>query len=295
MAFSLVTCSYCSKDFLKDNRHINENIKLGNKFYCSPKCQYTFKNKQKQLTCENKGCKKKFKRAPHSISLHNFCSHACAATFSNTLKWGPKKPKRLLTKEEKIKIWTEANRNHWKDYWLSHGEDYIISKIQDFVIKNGRIPVKREMGGIYKPARKYFGTWNNAIENAGFKPNPVMFADKCMANDGHICDSVAEKIIDDYLYGKGISHIRNFPYPEGNYIADFKVGNKLVEYFGLAGEHNKYDEIKKVKLDIARRSNFQLIEIYPQDLYPKESLNRVLRAKLNTYTYGVEARLSLLN
>lgn len=289
MAFSLVTCSYCSKDFLKDNRHINENIKLGNRFYCSPKCQYTFKNKQKQLACENKGCKNKFKRAPHSISPHNFCSHSCAATFSNTLKWGPKKPKRLLTKEEKIKIWTQVNRNRAKNYWLSHGKDYIISKIQDFVIKNGRIPVKREMWGIYKPARKFFGTWNNAIKTAGFNPNPVLFANHQVAKDGHMCDSLAEKIIDDYLYEKGIIHKRNAAYPKGIYTADFKIGNKLVEYFGLAGEHKRYDELRKIKQKIARIHRLNLIEIYPQDLYSQGSLQEKIESCLRTesrYIFG---------
>lgn len=276
MAFGLVICAYCSTDFPKDNRHINENIKLGNRFYCSPKCQYTFKNKQKQFVCENKGCKKKFKRAPHSISPHNFCSHSCAATFSNTQKWGPKKPKRLLTKEEKIKIWTEANRNHWKNYWLSHGKDYIISKIQDFVVKNGRIPVKREMPGIYKPARNFFGTWNDAIKAAGFKPNPVMFADNCIANDGHICNSVAEKAIDDYLYEKGMIHERHHPYPEGIYTADFKIGNIFIEYFGLAGEHKRYDELRLIKQRIAKKYKWKLIEIYPKDLYPKNSLKEII-------------------
>lgn len=277
MAFSLVTCSYCSNDFLKDNRHINENIKLGNRFYCSPKCQYTFKNKQKQLICENKDCKKKFKRAPHSISPHNFCSHPCAATFSNTLRWGPKKPKRLLTKEEKIKIWTEANRNHWKEYWLSHGEDYIISKIQDFVINNKRIPVKREMSGIYKPARNFFGTWNNAIEAAGFVPNPILFARHQIANDGHVCDSLAEKIIDDYLYERGIVHERHYFYPGGIYTADFKIGNIFIEYFGLAGEHRRYDELRIIKQRIARKYRLDLLEIYPRDLYPQNNLESILR------------------
>lgn len=276
MVFSLVVCSYCSKDFVKENKYINENIKLGNRFYCSSKCQYTFKNKQKLLICENKGCKKKFKRAPHSISPHNFCSHPCAATFSNALKWGPKKPKRLLSREEKIKIWTRVNRNRAKNYWLNHGKDYIISKIQEFVIKNGRIPVKRETWGIYKPARKYFGTWNNAIEAAGFDPNPVLFAKHQVAKDGHTCDSLAEKIIDDYLFEKGIEHERTIPYPGGIYNADFKIGNRLIEYFGLTGEHKRYDELRMIKQKIAKDLKLELIEIYPKDLYTLNKLEIVL-------------------
>lgn len=276
MALSFVVCSYCSKDFLKDNRHINENIKLGNRFFCSSKCQYTFKNKQKELICENEGCKNKFKRALYSISPHNFCSHSCAATFSNNKKWGPKKPKHLLTQEEKVKIWIEANRNHWKNYWLSHGKDYLISKIQEFVMEHGRIPVKREMWGIYKPARKYFGTWNNAIIAAGFKPNPVLFANKCIVNDGHVCDSVAEKVIDDYLSERKIKHERNVTYPEGSYTADFKIGRKLVEYFGLAGEHERYDKIRGMKQCIVKSKKLVLVEIYPNDLYPKNKLKQIL-------------------
>ena len=83
MAFSLVICSYCSKNFPKDNRHINENLKFGHNFFCSPKCQYTYKNKQQELICENKRCNNEFKRPPHSISPHNFCSRSCAVTINN--------------------------------------------------------------------------------------------------------------------------------------------------------------------------------------------------------------------
>lgn len=276
MAKSWIECRVCRVSFLKDNRHINENKKFGNNFYCSPKCQYVFKRKLKELTCESVGCNNKFKRSPCDISPHNFCSHSCAATFSNTKKWGPKKPKRLLTKQEKIKIWTTANRRRAQEYWLTHGKNYIISKIQHFVIKNGHIPVKREMWGIYKPARKFFRTWNNAIEAAGYKPNPVLFANHQIAKDRHFCDSLAEKLIDDYLYEKGILHERTIPYPGGIYTADFKIGNKLIEYFGLTGEHKRYDELRLIKQRIAKELKMELIEIYPKDLYPRNRLDIIL-------------------
>ena len=277
-----VKCCYCGKEYFKDIRHINENLKFDHNFFCSPKCQYTYKNKQKEFKCENPTCKNKFKRATNDISPHNFCSHSCSATFSNTRKWGYKKSKSLLTKEERIRIWTETNRNRAKNYWLTHGKDYVISKIQDFVIKQRRIPVKREMWGIYKPARKFFGTWNNAIEAAGFSPNPVLFAKRHMANDGHYCDSLAEKLIDDFLYEKGIKHERCCPYPEGIYTADFKIGEKFIEYFGLAGEHKRYDELRKIKQKLAKRFKLEFIEIYPKDLYPVCNLESVF-GNLNIY------------
>lgn len=159
---------------------------------------------------------------------------------------------------------------------LTISKEKVIENIRKFYKEYGRIPVKREMWGIYKPARKYFGTWNNAVEAAGFESNPVLFAKHQLANDGHVCDSVAEKIIDDYLFENGIEHIRNIPYPEGVYTADFKIGRKIIEYFGLAGEHKRYDELRKIKQKIARKYKLQFIEIYPNTLYPKNKLGLIL-------------------
>jgi hypothetical protein len=112
---------------------------------------------------------------------------------------------------------------------------------------------------IYKPVRKHFGTWNNVIRAAGFEPNPVMFANKHIANDGHKCDSLAEKIIDDWLYARKIEHKINVSYP-GNcgFTVDFKVGDYWVEFFGLSGEHKRYDELKEKKLKLIIKFNLRL-------------------------------------
>lgn len=115
------------------------------------------------------------------------------------------------------------------------------------------------------------------MEVAGFKSNPVMFAEKQIAKDGHLCDSIAEKLIDDYLFEKGIIHEKNIPYPEGTYTADFKIGNKLIEYFGLAGEHKRYDELRAIKKKIAEKYKINLVEIYPKDLYPKNNLEIIFQ------------------
>jgi len=41
-----------------------------------------------------------------------------------------------------------------------------------------------------------------------------MFAKKYTANDEHHCDSLAEKIIDDWLYARKIEHKRKIHYPD---------------------------------------------------------------------------------
>ena len=79
----------------------------------------------------------------------------------------------------------------------SYSADSVIKEIRGFYQKYDRIPLKYEMKYLYAPARHHFGTWNNAVSAAGYVPNPVMFANKHIARDGHQCDSLAEKIVDD--------------------------------------------------------------------------------------------------
>lgn len=273
-----VKCFWCGTSHLKDIRHINENKKLGHKFYCSPKCQILTKSKKVELTCDNPNCHNKFKRKPKDVSPNNYCSRSCSVTVNNK-----KFPKRVAMVrncsycDKRLSNYRKYCSIECKSNALTLAEDKVIERIRRFYIEHGRIPVKREVWGIYKPARKYFATWNNAIKAAGFKPNPVIFADKCIANDGHICDSVAEKIIDDYLSENGIVHERHYPYPGGIYTADFKIGNIVIEYFGLAGEHKRYDELRTIKQNLVRRYKLQMLEIYPQDLYPKNNLENILR------------------
>lgn len=276
-----VKCSWCDRDFLKDRKHINENKKFGHKFYCSLSCHSCAKNKRIELQCENSPCQNKFVRMQKAISRHNFCSRSCAAIFNNTQKWGVKVKVNVVYSDEDRKAPRPAagslgGTNSWLKRRSIYDKESIIKIIQDFVYKNSRIPIKREMWGMYKMARRHFGTWNNAIEAAGFEPNPVMFAKHQIAEDGHICDSLAEKMIDDYLCKKGVVHDRNIPYPVGTYTADFKVGDMIIEYFGLAGEHIRYDELRGIKKQIAKKYQMKLVEIYPNDLYSKDGLMRLL-------------------
>lgn len=130
---------------------------------------------------------------------------------------------------------------------------------------------------IYKPARIAFGTWNKAVEAAGFKPNQLKFTHKYIANDKHVCDSLAEKIIDDWLFARKISHQRGVYYPNQNkFKTDFKVGNYWIEFFGLTGQLKTYDVLKKKKLELIKILRLKLIKIYPRDLFPVNLLDKRL-------------------
>ena len=133
------------------------------------------------------------------------------------------------------------------------------------------------MYAAYKKARNSFGTWNKAIAAAGYKPNPIMFANRYTAKDGHVCDSMAEMIIDDWLNSRGISHQRSIPYPEFNKMTcDFVVNKTFIEFFGLEGEVRDYDRLMKLKRKLSKKHELNLVEIKPNHLFPKNKLDDVL-------------------
>lgn len=155
-------------------------------------------------------------------------------------------------------------------------DEELLDEIRDFYQRTGRIPLKNEFNAwdIYQ-AR--FGSWNNAIKKAGFETNPVLFARKFTAADGHVCDSFSEKIIDDLLSREGIAHERHTRYGKTRFTADFKIGSDtLIEFFGLAGAKRAYDLNIRKKRELAEKLGFKLIEIYPGDLYPESVLEGLL-------------------
>lgn len=86
-----------------------------------------------------------------------------------------------------------------------------------------------------------------------------------IAKDGHVCLSLGEKTIDDFLYEHNIKHEREPHYPEGNYRADFLIDNIFVEYFGLKG-NPEYDRKIILKQKLCKKHNIKLISIYPTDI-----------------------------
>lgn len=230
------------------------------------------------LMCSKPGCNNTFIRFERELKKvdKTYCSRSCAVSINNK-----KYPKRVaLTKRCKIcgKIFVN-NKDYCSrkcgDTDKTITKEEIISLIKKFYLDNGRIPFKLEFTQA-KPARLRFGSWNNAIKMAGFLPNPVKFAHKYFANDGHKCDSLAEKIIDDWLTVKNIFHLKSTRYPDSKFTSDFKIGDTYLEFFGLSKSLKKYDRLMKEKLQMVRKNKLKLIKIYPHDLFPKNKLAEVL-------------------
>lgn len=159
-----------------------------------------------------------------------------------------------------------------------YSKSNLLEKILKFSEMNGRMPLKREFN-LHYVYKKYFGSWNTAIRRAGFSPNPELFAHKFIAKDGHKCDSFTERLIDDWLFQKGITHQRSVRYGDTNFTADFLIReNVLVEFFGLAKvQRGGYDTNIARKRELAKKLKLRLLEIYPGDVYPKNRLSQIIQ------------------
>jgi hypothetical protein len=284
-------CAMCKKPVYRRLGRFHENVKLGWEIYCSRKCEYQYKRRRRKLTCEN--CGRAFERTPSSISPHNYCSQACAAIVNNK-----RYPKRHPEYELKVclKCGKRLRKGTGNKKYCSikcrreierHTSKELLGIIKNTAYRIKRAPTKRELRKIDSACRKIFGSWNNAIAAAGLQPNRshehrMYKRTKGKAIDGHLCDSISELLIDNWLYENNIQHERNANYPGTHHRADWETTSKnqkiFIEYFGLANDSPRYDRTIKEKKELCRKHKIKLIEIYPQNLYPEIHLDRKLKS-----------------
>jgi ribosomal protein S27E len=292
-----VRCKNCNKIFYRPNGRFNEAIKFGWNQFCSSKCLYKFKIKRIILKCEN--CGKKIIRTPNTVSPHNYCSHSCAAKIVNK-NWAERGGKRIKC-EGCRKIFKQWRIGSNKKYCSKkcqtetslYTKEKLLKIINDVAKKLKRTPTRREFwGGVDKACVRLFGSWNKAVSATGLTPNRShddrMYKRIISKSiDGHLCDSVSEVLIDNWLYENKILHDKNIPYPSTHHKADWKLLSKnkqvFVEYFGLANDSPRYDRSIKEKEVLCKKENICLIAIYPKDLYPKIYLDNNLRNKFKDY------------
>lgn len=277
-----VICDYCKKEFERPTGRYREAVKFGWKQFCSVECQSRSKNKKISKSCDSPLCKKLI--FSKISSGYTYCSRSCSATHNNLLRLKP-----FILKKCANKNCSNFLRNHESKYCSvdcvnkskkglsSYTREGLMNIICNFHLKNNRIPTKGDLSNLNRPARNTFGTWNNLIKAAGFVPNPVMFSKKFTANDGHRCDSLSEKIIDDWLFARKIQHQTKVKYPWKNSMtADFKVGDYWIELFGLCGQLKSYDNLMKLKLENIKKYKLKLISLHLSDLFPTNHLEEKL-------------------
>lgn len=197
---------------------------------------------EKEPTCTCEFCGASFYRRPSAIKQKIYCSLDCFYQATHP----------LYTKERLIEI------------------------IQDFQERKGRIPFHSEFSKDrdYPNPSTYcdvFGSWNEAIQLAGFMPNSASLGKILIAEDGHKCLSFAEKLIDDWLSNHKIKHEKEVYYPNSKLRADWLISRIYVEYFGICIGYEdqlsrSYETTRHKKRTICKDNDLVLIELYPKDL-----------------------------
>lgn len=97
------------------------------------------------------------------------------------------------------------------------------------------------------------------------------------AKDGHLCLSIEEKEIDDFLYTHNIRHEKEIYYPDSSMRADWEIFDYskrvFIEYFGLMNNKDYAEKVKN-KAFIAARWDIELIELYPSNEWRDVLLKR---------------------
>lgn len=121
---------------------------------------------------------------------------------------------------------------------------------------------------------KIFGSWFKTLLRIGILEDGAQRSSRgtrCIANDGHECNSLAEKNIDDWLYSHNIHHEKEPLYPyhfrlnPSKLRADWKVQNSLIEFAGLMDEPD-YAAKMRAKQEIATEFGLSLILLEPKDI-----------------------------
>ena len=93
-----------------------------------------------------------------------------------------------------------------------------------------------------------------------------------VASDGHLCLSLIERQVDDYMTSNGIEHEKEVPYPTDSSLnstglrADWRLRDgALVEAFGMPAVQAYADKME-IKRALAKKSGMKLIEVLPTDL-----------------------------
>jgi hypothetical protein len=151
-------------------------------------------------------------------------------------------------------------------FYITYTDMFLLFRDREKILElNKKI---RELWSAEK-FEQVFGSIMNTLVKSGILKEPFIergYGRLIYANDGHMCLSLAEKEIDDFLFSNNVKHNKEIYYPNSNYRCDWEVYinevRYFIEYFGLMGIYN-YTATVEEKKSIASKNNIVLIEIYP--------------------------------
>lgn len=169
--------------------------------------------------------------------------------------------------------------------------DYLVKEIERFIEENNHIPSTNEFRYTEgfpgtKAYKRIFGSFNCALVELGYTPVCVAKKNKyshtTVANDGHLCDSAEEAMVDNFLFKNNLAHSTQPLYPrheslnqKGYIRGDFYLieHSLFVEYAGLINRSFYAAKLEK-KQQLATAVGINLLIVYPTDLGQLEKVFR---------------------
>lgn len=149
-----------------------------------------------------------------------------------------------------------------------------IGLIQKFYKEHGRIPKRREMNSYASVFRKTFGSWNNAIIEAGYEPNRRSLPSKAILRNSILKFYLKHKRPPKALECTSENNLHDAK----SYMRVFEVDTwgKVLEhvglraYFHVSGLTKDKSEAKRIIIDFIKKKNIRAIDDYkaikPKDL-----------------------------
>ena len=135
---------------------------------------------------------------------------------------------------------------------------------------------------------RLFGSWETYVNQCSPRCSvkPCFRRNFTTAYDGHICDSNAEAIVDNWLHELKIPHTVHAKYPNSKMRCDFKIGDIYIEYAGMYSLDDtrpimrRYQHLLKKKLTFIKAHNLKCIVVYNTSHASKIKLISELKAAL---------------
>jgi hypothetical protein len=188
---------------------------------------------------------------------------------------------------KRVEVYTGKNYEKrfgkWNDFVKEMGDipprntysrEQLIIMLKNFYKLTGKIPDVEDMKRPnHRVFQNEFGSWQNALNQAGFKS----CKGKYISKDGHICDSKSEVMIDNLMYKMSIPHTKSENYPvdneynkNGKKKCDWKVGDTYVEFLGYINHRNpivqrKYEKKTNEKFDMCMKNGWNFMFISPDN------------------------------
>lgn len=139
----------------------------------------------------------------------------------------------------------------------------------------------------HETAKEMFGSWAHLLEAAELleQRQRGRGGHQSIGSDGHLCLSMGERAICEYLTRKGISHSKEPMYPideilnpNGLLRGDFLVGSVIIEFAGMMS-NKEYAERMKQKSKLAKSKDIPWVKVEGSQLEDLDLMLEAIQAK----------------